>query len=151
MNSSEKNLSLTQKMKDYLVGIYNIEEEKPVARIGEIAAALGVKGPSAHMMVKTLAERGLVVYEKYGYINLTEEGRQTAKQLKNKNDIIKKFFIKYLGIDKQTATEDANKAKNVLSSKTFNELKKFIYFLENRTDHQDINCPQEVKTFAQKG
>lgn len=150
MNSAEKKLSLTPKMKDYLVGISNIEEEKPVARIGEIAAALGVKGPSAHMMVKMLAERNLVVYEKYGYINLTEEGKQIAKQLKSKNDLLKKFFIKYLGIDEQTAATDARKIKNVLSNKTFAELKKFIYFLENRTDHRDINYPQEVEIFTQK-
>lgn len=70
MNNTRK-LSLTQKMKDYLVGISEIEEKKPVARVGEIADILGVKGPSAHVMVKMLAERKLVKYEKYGYINLT--------------------------------------------------------------------------------
>jgi len=80
LNNTRK-LPLTQKMKDYLVGISEIEEKKPVARVGEIADILGVKGPSAHVMVKMLAERKLVNYEKYGYVNLTKKGQEIAKDL----------------------------------------------------------------------
>ena len=149
MNNTRK-LSLTQKMKDYLVGISEIEEKKPVARVGEIADILGVKGPSAHVMVKMLAERKLVKYEKYGYINLTEKGQEIANDLKLKNDLIKKFFIRYLGIDEKTATEDAQKVRNVLSYDTFIKLKKYLYFLENRPDHKDLNIPEEVENFSKK-
>jgi len=90
---TSKETPLTQKMKDYLVGIFYIEEKKPVARLGEIAAALRVRGPSAHIMVKMLADRQLVTYEKYGYINLTDKGREIAEQLKNKDNTIKYFLI----------------------------------------------------------
>jgi DtxR family transcriptional regulator, Mn-dependent transcriptional regulator len=96
LNNNNK-LSLTPKMKDYLTGISEIEDKKPVARVGEIAAVLGVKGPSAHTMVKMLASRKLVTYEKYGYITLTEKGRKIADQLRNKNNAIKNFFYKIFG------------------------------------------------------
>jgi DtxR family transcriptional regulator, Mn-dependent transcriptional regulator len=137
-------------MKDYLVGISDIEEKKPVARVGEIADVLGVKSPSAHVMVKMLAERKLVKYEKYGYVNLTEKGEEIANQLKLTNDLIKKFLVKYPGIDEKTATEDAQKVRNVLSHDTFIKLKKYLYFLENRPDHKDINIPEEVDKFSEK-
>jgi DtxR family transcriptional regulator, Mn-dependent transcriptional regulator len=142
--------SLTPKMKDYLVGISEIEEKKPVARMGEIADVLGVKGPSAHVMVKMLAERKLVKYEKYGYVNLTEEGIEIADQLKLTNDLIKNFFVKFLGIDEKTATEDARRVRNVLSYGTFVKLKKYLYFLENRADHRETNIPEEVDKFSEK-
>jgi len=148
--NNNNNLSLTPKMKDYLVGIFHIEEKKPVARVGEIAAILGVKGPSAHVMVKMLAGRQLVKHEKYGYINLTDKGREIAVQLKNKDNTIKNFFIKYLGIDEKTATEDAHKVKNVLSNETFSRIKNFIFFLENRPDHKEINIPEEVNKFIKE-
>ena len=147
MDNTRKDI-LTDKMKDYLVGISKIEEQKPVARIGEIATILGVKGSSAHVMVKTLAKSNMVRYEKYGYVTLTEEGREIAEELINKNNIIRNFLIRYLGIDEKTAIDDANKIKNTLSKETFAKLKKFIYFLENRPDHKDINCPQEVEAFS---
>jgi DtxR family transcriptional regulator, Mn-dependent transcriptional regulator len=137
-------------MKDYLAGISEIEDKKPVARVGEIAAVLGVKGPTAHVMVKMLASRNLVTYEKYGYITLTEKGRKIAEQLRNKNNAIKNFLIKYLGVDEKAAIEDACRMKNALSDNTFTKLKKFIYFLENRPDHMKINCPQEVEEFSKK-
>jgi DtxR family Mn-dependent transcriptional regulator len=137
-------------MKDYLTGISEIEDKKPVVRVGEIAAVLGVKGPSAHVMVKMLASRELVTYEKYGYVTLTEKGRKIADQLRNKNDVIKNFLIKYLGVDEKTAIDDAYRIKNTLSDNTFAKLKKFIYFLENRPDQQNINYPQEVEGFSKK-
>jgi DtxR family Mn-dependent transcriptional regulator len=134
-------------MKDYLLAIYNIEEQNKVARISGIAHLLGVTSSSVNGMVKVLAKRKLVVYEKYGFVNLTEEGRHTASQLKSKNAIIKKFFVKYLGIEEQTADRDAQKIRNILSDDSFNKLKHFIYFLENRADHRDINCAKEVEIF----
>jgi DtxR family Mn-dependent transcriptional regulator len=137
-------------MKDYLTGISEIEDKKPVVRVGEIAAVLGVKGPSAHVMVKMLASRELVTYEKYGYVTLTEKGRKIADQLRNKNDVIKNFLIKYVGVDEKTAIDDAYRIKNTLSDNTFAKLKKFIYFLENRPDQQNINYPQEVEGFSKK-
>jgi DtxR family Mn-dependent transcriptional regulator len=137
-------------MKDYLTGISEIEDKKPVVRVGEIAAVLGVKVPSAHVMVKMLASRELVTYEKYGYVTLTEKGRKIADQLRNKNDVIKNFLIKYVGVDEKTAIDDAYRIKNTLSDNTFAKLKKFIYFLENRPDQQNINYPQEVEGFSKK-
>lgn len=147
MNNLRKR-ALTDKMKDYLVGIYRIEEQSPVARIGEIAAILGAKSSSAHVMVKTLVKRNMVSYEKYGYVILTEEGREIAEHLINKNNTIKYFLIRYLGVDEKIAIDDAKKMKNILSKDTFDKLKKFLYFLENRPDHMDINCPQEVEAFS---
>jgi len=148
--NNNNNLSLTPKMKDYLAGISEIEDKKPVARVGEIAAVLGVKGPTAHVMVKMLASRNLVTYEKYGYIILTEKGRKIANQLRNKNNVIKNFLIKYLGVDEKAAIDDARRMKNALSDNTFAKLKKFLYFLENRADHMNINCPKEVEKFSKK-
>jgi len=55
-----------------------------------------------------------------------------------------------LGVDEKTAIDDACRIKNALSDNTFAKLKKFIYFLENRADHMNIDCPQEVEEFSKK-
>lgn len=144
-----KDSTLTQKMKDYLLVIYNIEQERKVARISGIAHVLGLTSSSVNGMVKVLAKRKLVVYEKYGFVNLTEEGRQVAASLKAKKDLLRKFLVKYLGVDQKTALADAAGLKHSLSQVTFNKFQDYIYFLENRTDHRDIDCAQEVELFNQ--
>jgi DtxR family transcriptional regulator, Mn-dependent transcriptional regulator len=131
-------------MEDYLVGISIIEDKKTVVRIGEIAKLLGVKSSSAHVMVKMLANRKLLIYEKYGYVNLTETGKKMADQLRAKNNLINKFLVKYLGVDKKTAAIDSCGLEHYFSQETFVKLKKFISFLENRADHRNLDIPKEV-------
>ena len=135
LDNTRKDL-LTDKMKDYLVCIAKIEEENLVARLGEIANGLGVKSPSAHVMVKTLADRGMLKYKKHGYIVLTKKGREIALHLRNKADTIRNFLIKHLGVDGKIAAADANKIKNSLSDSTFKKLTNLIYFLENDLAHK---------------
>jgi DtxR family transcriptional regulator, Mn-dependent transcriptional regulator len=137
-------------MKDYLVGISEIEVKKQVARMGEIADILGVKGPSAYVMIKMLAERKLVKYEKSSYVNSTKKGREIADQLKLTNDLIKKYYVEYLGIDKETASKDAQRVRKVLSYSTTIKLKKYVDFLENRTNRKDINIGEEVNKISEK-
>ena len=146
LDNTKKDL-LTDKMKDYLVCISEIEEKNLVARVGEIANGLGVKNSSVHVMVKTLADRGMLRYKKHSYIVLTTKGREIALHLRSKADTIRNFLIKHLGVDEETAAADANKIKNSLSDNTFKKLTNLIYFLENDLAHIKVNCPQEVGDF----
>lgn len=56
--------TLTSVMEDYLETIFNLEIDKKVVRVKDIAGRLKVKMPSVTSMLKTLSERGLVNYEK---------------------------------------------------------------------------------------
>jgi hypothetical protein len=59
-------------MEDYLEAIFQSDEDKKAVRVKDIAKRVDVKMPSLSSMLKTLNNRGLVNYEKYEYVELTE-------------------------------------------------------------------------------
>ncbi len=145
-----KQSKLSHKMEDYLEAISFIEEKREVARVGEIAQTLGVKSSSVNVMMKMLADRGLVKHEKYGYIKLTKAGREIAEQVKAKHHILNNFLVKYLGVDHKTAAVDACGLEHSLSKETFTQFKKFISFLEKDKEHRHINIRKGIEEFVEE-
>ena len=142
-----KHHKLSHKMEDYLEAVSFIEEKREVARVGEIAQALAVKSSSVNVMMKMLAERGLIKHEKYGYIKLTKAGREIAEQVKARHHLLNNFLVKYLGVNKKTAAVDACGLEHSLSTETFTQLKKFISFLEKDKVHSRINIRKGTEEF----
>jgi len=60
------------RVEDYLEVIYGLIQTKGYARAVDIAEQLGVKTPSVTAMVQKLDDMGLVVYERYRGLTLTE-------------------------------------------------------------------------------
>jgi|LDZU01.1.fsa_nt_gi DtxR family Mn-dependent transcriptional regulator len=145
-----ENSKLSHKMEDYLEAISFIEEKKEVARVGEIADDLGVKSSSVNVMLKILSRKGLLKHEKYGYIKLTEVGREIAEQVKARHHFLNKFLVEYLGVSQKIAVIDACGLEHSLSSETFTQFKKFVSFLENEKEHQHINIHHRIEEFSSK-
>ena len=117
---------LSQSSEDYLETIHIIKEKQKNVRIKDIAKHLDVKLPSVTFAIKKLAKQNLVIYQKYGLVNLTLEGEKIAKDTYKKHKTLSKFFIKILKIDEKTASEDACKMEHGLSKKTLEKLIVFI-------------------------
>lgn len=145
-----KDNKLSHKMEDYLEAISFIEEKREVARVGEIAKDLGVNSSSVNVMMKMLAERGLIKHEKYGYIKLTKAGREIAEHVKARHRLLNNFLIKYLGVNQNIAAVDACGLEHSLSPETFDQLKKFIFFLERDKDHRHLNIRKGIEEFIEE-
>ena len=75
---------LPERTQDYLKELFNHEERSGVnlpLALGDLAAALDQKLPTASEAVKRLAAKGLVVYERYRGVTLTDLGRDLARQV----------------------------------------------------------------------
>ncbi len=57
-----------------------------------------------------------------GYITLTDEGIKISEKIFERHTVITKMLIA-MGIDEETAAEDACRIEHVISEKTFNGLK----------------------------
>ena len=132
-------------MEDYLEAIANLHEERRVVRVNQISQALGVKMPSVTSALKRLSEQGLVVHEKYGYVELTPEGEKAAKDVEKRHSVLIKFLTEILEVDPETAKKDSCRMEHAISSQTFKKLMKFIEFVENRPTHEK---PEWLKSFA---
>ena len=88
-----------------LNGYRETEEGEPV-RVGMLARRLHVTPSSATKMVATLSENGCVEAERYGYVTLTEYGRNTGAYLVRRHQIIPDFFCMLNGTAEElTQTE----------------------------------------------
>ncbi|HRX17078.1 MAG TPA: metal-dependent transcriptional regulator [Spirochaetota bacterium] len=122
---------LSSSLEDYLEAIYDIEITGHEVRITDIGTKLGVEKSSVNYAVNKLCNLKLVLHEPYTDIKLTSAGRKTAKLIKNRHDIIKKFLKNVLLLSEEISDNDACRMEHILSPETFENLSKFVDFYEN--------------------
>ncbi len=120
----------TASMEDYLEAIAKLGEGRRVVRVKQISEMLGVKMPSVTSALKKLSEQKLVEHERYGHIKLTPEGDKVARDVIRRHEALTRFFAQALGIDHETAEEDACKIEHVISPLSMERLAKFVEFIE---------------------
>lgn len=114
-----------ESMEDYLETIYVLRKRLPVVRSIDIATELGYSKPSVSVAMKNLKTRGFVTVSQEGYISFTEQGEALASQTFERHTVIRDWLIS-LGVNEETASEDACKIEHDMSSETFQTLKKHI-------------------------
>lgn len=122
--------ALTAGMEDYLETIFNLAQKERVARVKDIAKSLGVTTPSVVSALNTLAQKQLVKHERYGYVELTEEGEAIAKEVDEQHQLLMTLLSEILGVDPDIAYKDACKMEHHLSKETVDHIKQFISFLK---------------------
>jgi len=130
INNTSKNL-LTPTMEDYLEAIYNLGKEKRTIRVRDIAKKLGVKMPTVTDMLKTLRKKGLIDYEKYEHLELTEKGSDAGSEIDQRHQILRRFLTDILKIDFDQADEDACKMEHAVSPTTLDAFVDFMEFIAN--------------------
>ena len=121
---------LSPTMEDYLEAIWRLSLKHKVARVKDVAKMLGVRTASVIGALKTLAEKDLIVHEKYGYIELTPQGEEEAQKIYRKHQAIARFFHEVLGVDPETAASDACRFEHYISKETLDRMTKFVEFIE---------------------
>lgn len=110
---------------DYLETILMLSKKKPVVRSVDIATELGYKKPSVSVAMKHLRESEHITVSPEGYITLTESGLEIAETIYERHQILSSWLIQ-LGVDKETALEDACRIEHDISAQSFEKLKEHI-------------------------
>jgi len=116
------------RVEDYLEVIYDLIQTKGYARAIDIAQRLDVKTPSVTGMIQKLDGMGLLVYERYRGLTLTDEGERMARYTKQKHELIVKF-LRTLGIEEKIANEDAEGIEHHVHKNTLNRFEHFVKFV----------------------
>lgn len=93
----QENIPLTPSMEDYLEMIYRTCKAQGYIRMTNLAEQLNVQASSATKTVQKLTEIGLLAYEKYGIIQLTDKGKQLGSFFLKRHKIIE-TFLKNIGV-----------------------------------------------------
>jgi Mn-dependent DtxR family transcriptional regulator len=118
------------RIEDYLEVISELVEQKGYATTLDVSRYMNVSAPSVTKMLQRLDENGYLKYEKYHGINLTQKGNSLADAIRQKHGILLEFF-EILGIEHETANQDAEGIEHHLNPKTIKQLRKFITYLKS--------------------
>ena len=117
-------MSLQESGEMYLESILVLSERGAVRSI-DICEYMNYSKPSVSRAVGILKNDGYITVDKSGYIELTESGYEVAKKIYDRHKLITDF-LKMLGVDKETASEDACKIEHHLSDTSFEAIKKHM-------------------------
>ncbi len=126
--SSFESTDLTSNMEDYVESIEILSRKKRVVRVKDIAKSLNIKMPSVTAALQKLEEKGLIYYERYGYIDLTEKGKKVAEKVYSRHEFLTEFFRDMLRMDPQKADEVACRVEHQLSSEACVQIYKLLEF-----------------------
>jgi Mn-dependent DtxR family transcriptional regulator len=109
----------------YLETILVLSRKNPGVRAVDIAGELDYKKSSVSVAMKNLRENGYTETDCEGFITLTEKGKTIAETMYERHTIISDWLVS-LGVDKATAAEDACRMEHVISTHSFNAIKKHL-------------------------
>jgi len=112
-----------ESQEDYLEKILQISQKKESVHAIDIAREMSFSKPSVSIAMNKLKELGYIEINDKGVISLTEKGKEIAEKTLEKHVVLTKMLM-YLGVDEETASEDACRMEHDISDKTWVLIKK---------------------------
>lgn len=109
----------------YLESIYVLCKSQPEVRSIDVAEYMNYSKPSVSRGVGLLKSAGYIVVDKDGFITLTDAGKKMAESIFERHTTLTNILM-MLGVDEETASEDACRIEHVISQKTFDALKTLL-------------------------
>jgi DtxR family transcriptional regulator, Mn-dependent transcriptional regulator len=106
---------LTAPVEDYLKAIYTIGRGTGAAATNEIAQRLAIAPASVSGMVRRLADQGLLAYERYHGVKLTESGRRAALRTLRRHRVIEAYLAQALGYPWDRVHDEAERLEHAAS------------------------------------
>ena len=116
-------MRILESSEDYLEAMLMMKEQRGYIRSIDIANELNVTKPSVSYATKRLRQNGYITMDEDGLITLTDSGMAIARRIYERHKTLTAFF-EYLGVDPETAREDACKVEHDLSEQTYEAIKR---------------------------
>ena len=118
-------MHINESAENYLETILRLSKVRPVVRSVDIAEELGYKKSSISVAMKNLREAEHITVTKEGFIYLTDTGRKIAEMIYERHELLTTWLIR-LGVNEQTASEDACRIEHDISQESFKKKKNYI-------------------------
>jgi DtxR family Mn-dependent transcriptional regulator len=128
---TEEAIQLSASLEDYLEAIYWIAVKKGAARGRDVAKRLNVKAASVTGALRSLASMALINYAPYEVITLTDSGKELAKKVIRRHEVLKDFLTGILWIDEELAEEAACKLEHGVPAGVVDRLVTFTEFAQS--------------------
>lgn len=119
-----RDTNTNESAEDYLERILMLQENGNTnIHAIDIANSMHFSKASVSIALKKLENEGYVIVGPRQVLNLTEEGLKIASKVFERHQVLHELFV-LLGVDDETACEDACKIEHDLSNSTYQALKK---------------------------
>lgn len=126
ISNAKDDHSLTRAGEDYLESIYRLSldsgEPDGSVRSVDVADQLEVSKASVNKALNQLKDMGMVTQSRYGRVTLTSEGEKYAKIVWRSHRALRAFLQTDLGVEPETADEEACLMEHALSADTMTRL-----------------------------
>lgn len=117
-------MQIKESAENYLETILVLSKKLGVVRSIDVANEMGFTKASISIAMKRLRENEYIVVSQDGNISLTTAGKEIAKKVYERHQIIAKILIS-LGVNEKTAYEDSCRIEHDLSQESFEKIKEF--------------------------
>ena len=119
----------TSSEENYLKAIYHLglAAEKGVST-NAIAKKLETKASSVTDMIKKLADKNVLIYQKYQGVTLTKEGKRTAALIIRKHRLWEVFLVEKLNFNWDEVHDVAEQLEHIKSPKLIDEIDALLGF-----------------------
>ena len=118
-------MNLQESGEMYLETIYTLKKDRANVRSIDICEHMGFSKPSVSRAVGLLKNGGFITVNQDGYISLTDGGLEVAEKIYQRHEILTGFFV-WLGVNEDTAAEDACKIEHDISDESFEAIKRVM-------------------------
>lgn len=118
-------MALHESAEMYLETIYILGRKNGSVRSIDVAEHMGYSKPSVSRAMGLLKQGGYLTVDKDGFLLLTEAGEEVAEKIFERHTVLSELLTR-LGVDEQTAAEDACKIEHVISDASFDAIKSYL-------------------------
>ncbi|MGN1369503.1 MAG: metal-dependent transcriptional regulator [Aristaeellaceae bacterium] len=115
-------MALRESGEMYLETIFVLRQQKGVVRSIDIAEYMNYSKPSVSRAMSLLRQQNYIAMSTEGYITLTAKGEVIGRMIYERHTVLS-AVIQALGVDAETAAEDACRIEHVISDTTFNAIR----------------------------
>ena len=118
-------MKIQESAENYLETILMLSQIKPEVRSIDIANELNFSKPSVSVAMKNLRNSGHIQVDSNGFITLTESGYAIASTIYERHTVLSRALMS-LGVDEETAVQDACRIEHVISPESFQAIKEHL-------------------------
>lgn len=111
---------------NYLKTLFLLSNEQGKVSVNDLSKRLELKMPTVTSMMKKLAEKRLVHYEKYKPVRLTEKGQREAAHIIRKHRLTEMFLVDVMGFGWEEVHDIAEQIEHVKSPVFFDKMDQIL-------------------------
>lgn len=109
----------------YLETLLILTTHSSTVRAVDVSEYMGYSKPSVSRAIGLLKSGGYVVTDDDGFLHLTEQGVARAQKVMERHTVLTRYLTS-IGVNEQTAADDACRIEHVISDESFAAIKRLM-------------------------